>query len=171
MKTSPKWITSLEPHQVFVFGSNEQGFHGAGTAGYAQRGTADNTWRTDPQFLKAKDSPEGSPDRVGKWAVYGIGRGYMVGHEGQSYAIATVTRAGHRRSQSLHNILAQFKELGRFAVEHPELEFLLTISGGGYNGWSVSEIQRVYDAWLQTKTIPENILLPPDYHEVGCKNA
>jgi len=27
-------ITKLEPNQVFVFGSNLQGFHGAGAAGY-----------------------------------------------------------------------------------------------------------------------------------------
>lgn len=32
MKTSPKQITSLEPNQVFVFGSNEAGIHGAGAA-------------------------------------------------------------------------------------------------------------------------------------------
>lgn len=32
MSTSPARISSLEPHQVFVFGSNAQGSHGAGAA-------------------------------------------------------------------------------------------------------------------------------------------
>lgn len=32
MKISPARISSLEPHEVFVFGSNAQGAHGAGAA-------------------------------------------------------------------------------------------------------------------------------------------
>ena len=32
MRTSPRRIESLEPHQVFVFGSNAVGMHGAGAA-------------------------------------------------------------------------------------------------------------------------------------------
>lgn len=32
MKTSPKLIKSLKPHEIFVFGSNLSGIHGAGAA-------------------------------------------------------------------------------------------------------------------------------------------
>ncbi len=32
MKTTPENVTTLEPNQVFVFGSNLAGFHGAGAA-------------------------------------------------------------------------------------------------------------------------------------------
>lgn len=32
MRTSPDYITHLEPHQVFVFGSNTEGIHGGGAA-------------------------------------------------------------------------------------------------------------------------------------------
>ncbi|WP_347754386.1 hypothetical protein [Agrococcus sp. ProA11] len=35
MRISPARIESLEPHQVFVFGSNARGSHGAGAARFA----------------------------------------------------------------------------------------------------------------------------------------
>lgn len=34
---APKWITSLQPNEVFVFGSNRQGVHGAGAAKAAMK--------------------------------------------------------------------------------------------------------------------------------------
>ena len=37
MKASPDVITSLLPHQRFVFGSNQAGIHGAGAARFAAR--------------------------------------------------------------------------------------------------------------------------------------
>ena len=37
MKYTPEIITSLEKNQIFVFGSNESGIHGAGAAAFAQR--------------------------------------------------------------------------------------------------------------------------------------
>ena len=37
MKFTPENITSLEPHQIFVFGSNFAGIHGAGAAALAHR--------------------------------------------------------------------------------------------------------------------------------------
>ena len=37
MRHSPKLILSLEPNQVFVFGANEAGIHGAGAAKMALR--------------------------------------------------------------------------------------------------------------------------------------
>ena len=35
MRASPKNITSLEPNQIFVFGSNQHGHHAGGAAKYA----------------------------------------------------------------------------------------------------------------------------------------
>jgi hypothetical protein len=37
MKFTPENITSLEPHQIFVFGSNFAGLHGAGAAALAHK--------------------------------------------------------------------------------------------------------------------------------------
>jgi len=39
-------ITTLGNNQVFVFGSNANGFHGAGAAGWAMLHVAGNSWRT-----------------------------------------------------------------------------------------------------------------------------
>lgn len=36
-RTTPDVVTSLKPHEVFVFGSNRQGFHSAGAAATAYR--------------------------------------------------------------------------------------------------------------------------------------
>jgi len=41
-----KTITTLASNEVFVFDSNESGFHGAGAAGFAFSGTCANDWRT-----------------------------------------------------------------------------------------------------------------------------
>ena len=37
MRTSPGFITSLKPNQVFVFGSNTEGIHGGGAARIAHQ--------------------------------------------------------------------------------------------------------------------------------------
>ena len=139
-------IQSLEPNQVFVFGSNSQGFHGAGAAGFACRGDASNNWRTDLWFLQAMQSLVGSPDRIGKWAVYGVARGFQVGREGKSYAIQTVARPGQRRSVSILDIKNQIIEFWKFAKANPELEFLVSALGEGYAGYSKSEMDQVWDS-------------------------
>jgi hypothetical protein len=131
-------IKALGENQVFVFGSNSAGFHGAGSAGLACRGESKNTWRTDPWFLNAMKSPRGSHARVGKWATYGEARGFQCGTDGKSYAIITIVRPGQRRSYPLEKIQEQIKELFEFAEHcHPEWEF---ISEGAENpsplgGW------------------------------------
>jgi len=33
-RTTPEFITSLEPNEIFVFGSNLKGMHGCGIAGF-----------------------------------------------------------------------------------------------------------------------------------------
>ena len=166
-KLCPNFVTKLEPYQVFVMGSNDSGFHGAGSAGYAQRGVAANTWRDDEAFRKALSSPKKDPLRKGKWSFLGQGRGYQEGLEGSSYAIATVKKAGQRRSIPLEEILSQLRELAEFAKEHPEKEFLCCITGGGYNGYSIKEIQGVYEEWCNDPP-PDNILLQKDYEFRGA---
>ena len=163
MKHCPNIITHLDDDQVFVFGSNNSGFHGAGSAGFAQRGTARNTWRSDAKFLAALKTPLGDLSRRGKWAELGVGRGFQQGSDGMSYAIATVTRPGARCSISLDEIHAQFMELGEFALERHELEFLMGVAGGGYNGWSVEDIRGVYRTWCAVCPPPSNIVMPEGY--------
>ena len=61
-------------------------------AGVAMRGTFAHDWRTDEAFLAARRAPPGGPARVGRWAEFGVARGYMQGREGCSYAVQTVVR-------------------------------------------------------------------------------
>jgi hypothetical protein len=145
--------------QVFVFGSNAAGFHGAGSAGFAFRGNARNTWRQDSFFLDALAKSRQTPPVLvrGKLAVFGQARGFQQGTEGSSYAICTVTRPGAKRSISRRDICKQFIELWKFAKAHPELEFRLTPVGCGYAGYSAAEMQEVL-AWVIGKYgKPENI--------------
>jgi hypothetical protein len=140
----------LKENQVFIFGSNGSGFHGAGGAGLACRGESANTWRLDQWFLKAMKSPVGSPDRIGKWAIFGVARGFQQGREGASYAIQTVTKPGAKRSISLQEIAKQITDLYLFAEKHPELTFLISPIGEGYAGYTHEEMQDVWDKADQT---------------------
>lgn len=151
------YITELKPNQVFVFGTNESGFHGAGAAGLACRGDARNNWREDAWFRQAMRSPVDSDARIGKWAVYGVASGYMAGREGCSYGIITVTKPGARRSKTRREIYAQLVELWEFIWINPHLEFLITPLGEGYAGYTAEEMQVVWDHLQTVHGRPANI--------------
>jgi len=155
-KHTPEKIISLESNQVFVFGSNANGFHGSGAAGFAFGTT---NWRTDKRFQKAMNAPEGHPDRIGRWAIYGQGRGYQEGSHGRSYAIETIRRPGLKRSTPLKEIKEQIIELFEFANEHPNLEFLVTPIGVGFAGYSEEEIIFLFT----NLEIPDNVVLPKGF--------
>ncbi len=150
-------ITSLKPNQVFVFGSNDAGFHGAGAAGFACRGDAKNTWRQDHWFNKALNAPLNSPIRQGKWAVVGRARGLQIGREGKSYAIVTITRPGYKRSTPLVSIRDDIIELFYFASLSPFYEFLMTPIGAGLAGYVNSEMADTFH-----KAIKKHGKLPPN---------
>lgn len=156
---TPEQISELKENEVFVFGSNATGFHGAGAAGVAMRGTAQNTWRQDNQFLQALNSPVDSPLKKGKWAVLGQARGFQQGHSGKSYAIETIKRPGQKRSTSLPEILTQLLELNSFAQANPNLKFLVTKIGCSLAGYSVAEISALFKQveWSN------NVVLPTEF--------
>lgn len=158
MRQENRAVTDLGPDEVFVFGSNEGGFHGAGAAGLACRGTATNNWRQDDWFLAAMKAPPGDERRVGRWATFGVARGYQVGTGGRSYAIATVTRPGARRSITRRDIYYQLVELWAFAEAHPELTFLVTPLGEGYAGYTRAEMEEVWDFLLAKHGSPPNVV-------------
>jgi len=149
--------TSLGEHEVFVFTTNAQGFHGAGAAGAAMRGDSKNTWRDDRAFLTASKAPEGSPLRVGHWAVYGVARGLQVGKHGRSYGVQTVTRPGAKKSITRRDIYAQLIELWAYAKANPKLTFLVPPVGEGYAGWSREEMNVVWEWLVQKHGLPENV--------------
>ncbi len=143
----------LQPNEVFVFGSNGTGFHGAGSAGMAMRGDSRNNWRSDKEFCSHFQHNLGQPippdhDFRGKWAVFGVARGFQEGKEGKSYAIQTVTRPGIRRSIPLTSIFNQLLELKLFSYNHPEFTFLIARLGEGYAGYTEAEMQLVWEMLL-----------------------
>jgi len=149
-------ITHLKDNEVFVFGSNSTGFHGAGAAGSAFRGESKNTWRGDEKFLLAMSAPSGSYARIGKWAVYGKARGFQEGHEGKSYAIETIKNPGNLRSTTLREIYYQLVELVEFMSKNPQWTFIITQIGEQYAGYSEAEMAKVWDTLKERKGIPEN---------------
>lgn len=159
-QVTPDQINSLKPNEVFVFGSNASGFHGAGSAGLACRGDAANTWRTDSWFLNAMKSHNHSIYRIGYWAVYGISRGHQIGTTGQSYAIETIKQPGLKRSTPLSEIALQIKELSDFAIQNPQLTFLVTKIGSSLAGYSLDEIK---EQFAGIYNLPDNIILPKEY--------
>ena len=139
-------VTALDDDQVFVFGSNADGFHGAGAAAVALLGHpggppgSPQHWSRDPDFTRLRAAPPG-PGRVGRWAVYGMPQGPMQGREGRSYAVQTIIRPGARRSmpldlggtgaperpfERLPCIGSQVRRLIAFAQARPHLTFLVT---------------------------------------------
>lgn len=155
-------IQELTPNQVFVFGTNMQGFHGAGAAGLAMRGDTRNNWRQDQDFIDKMAAHPQSLDRRGKWAVLGVARGLMAGTDGLSYGIVTVTRAGLQRSVSLDSIRHQVETLIKFAtsLENQGLVFIMSKIGCGLAGYTTEEIKKhCFDGLV----FPTNIILPREF--------
>jgi len=130
----------LADDEVFVFGSNLNGFHGAGTAGLAMRGDSRNNWRQDSAFREMLRQGHG----VGKWARLNTAHGYQRGTVGCSYAIPTVTKPGARRSIELDVIRLYIDKLHKFALFNSHLKFLITPLGEGYAGYSTEEMDTVW---------------------------
>lgn len=128
-------ITELKPNEIFVFGSNTQGRHGRGAALFARQ-------------------------KCG--AIYGQARG----RQGQSYAIVTkdLTLDYNKPSVSKENISKEIIKLYEYAVEHPELNFLVAYSGNGINlnNYSNQEMAGLFI----TGDIPDNIVFEEGFNKL-----
>ena len=121
---TPDSITRLKRNQIFVFGSNLNGFHGGGAAAYAM------------QHFGAK------------W-------GEGVGITGQCYAIPTM----HGGADDIRPYVEDFIN---YALQHPELEFLVTPIGCGIAGFTPQSMAPLFRRALQYG----NIVLPKSFVEV-----
>lgn len=174
-------ITRLEAHEVFVFGTNADGFHGTGAAGTAWRGTPGSArandpahWKHDQAFCRALKTPSGHPLRTGRWAVLGVAQGPMRGHEGKSYGLQTIVSPGMKRSFPLYGAApwkpadgflsvlgdyhSQVERLCVFARSRPALDFLVTLPAPqrrGLSGYTGNELIAVF----QGCDCPENLIL------------
>lgn len=148
MNIYTKPITKLKADEVFVFGANLQGFHGAGAAGYATFGITGNKWR-DYGYDKLPNGIKGN------WTVKGA-LGLQEGTHGKSYALPTVTRPGARRS-----LIIDFKPLYECCVEHSSWKFYLAQRGStGYNGWTPGEVASMMKA---AGDIPSNLYIDASF--------
>jgi len=103
MKTYIGLIEKLEANQIFVFGSNTEGRHGAGAAAVAAK------------LFGAKYGQSKGPQ----------GRSYAI-------CTKDLTAFKHP-SVSKKSIIDQIKDLYFYAEKHPKLEFLVAYSGKGLN--------------------------------------
>jgi len=138
MKTFSGFITSLAPNQIFVFGSNPSGIHGAGAARFAL-------------------------DHCG--AVLGVGHGLCGQSYAIATKDLNVKRNAGRKSVSLEEIGRQVDELLKFAKEHPELEFLITKFGCERAGYEVSDIAGLFlGKWLPDNLVLNEDFAEIIYH-------
>lgn len=164
-RVTPTHIQDLKQNEVFVCGTNKSGFHGAGGAGFSFRFNNSCNWRDDSFFLRAKNSPVGSPMRVGKWSVFGVSKGLMVGTAGMSYGITTIEVAGKRRIQPLSAISDEVKQFTEFARTNENLVFYVTELGTNLAGYTVPEIAPLF----RDASILENVYLPEKFIEFICR--
>jgi hypothetical protein len=135
IKVYDGFIKTLSDHDVFVFGSNLDGFHGAGAAGFATFGVTGNQWRK----FDYGNKPAGWQ---GRWTVKGIGEGFQQGTHGWSYAIPTIVRPGARKSLTPSDIKANISTFYKAAKRNPAWRFLVAFSVGNrnLNGYSSAEM-------------------------------
>ena len=150
MHTYSGVINKLGPRDIFVFGSNLYGLHGAGSAGYASFGVAGNRWR---EFGYAQ-KPDGWR---GLWNVKGQGEGLQHGTVGWSYALPTVARAGAKRSRTPEQIIAAIRRLYDCANRNEQrgwMFFVAQTSRNGLNGYSGVEMASFF---REAGPIPNNV--------------
>lgn len=116
MKTYTGNIRSLKANQIFVFGSNPQGRHGAGTALLALQ-------------------------KYG--AVYG--KGYGPQGQSYAIATKDLTKVIHP-SISKKEIITQIGQLYVMATIQPDLEYLVAYRGSGtnLNGYTPKEMAEMF---------------------------
>lgn len=140
MKTYKGLIKKLEPNQIFVFGSNTQGRHGAGAAFYAQNCFG---------------------------AIYGQARGRQG--QCYAIVTKDLTKEIHP-SVTEHAIIMQVNQLYGYAKSHPDLEFLVAYSANTTNlcGYSSKELAEMFfaGAFSFKASIPDNIVFEESFYEL-----
>ena len=162
MQAYEEYISELGYYDVFVFGSNKNdGFHGAGSAGFATFNKSGNHWREEGYA----GWPHGAK---GAWNVKGCGEGFQKGKIGKSYALPTVTKAGAKRSRTPEEISISVKSLYAFALSQPQLRFLIAQDAKmGLNGYSPDEMA---DMFLCMK-IPNNVFFFRPFYDILVKKV
>ena len=141
LKVTPNDVTQLQPNEVFVFGSNLAGIHGAGAARFANsRG----------------------------WAREGQGIGMCESVYGRSYAIAT--KDFDIKTCELNIIQIQVSMFLQVTLLRPELEFLVTPIGCGLAGFKPEQIMKLFTNGVHSDSFQKvfpNVHLPQCFWDIN----
>ena len=134
IKTYSGKITKLKPNQIIVVGTNTQGRHGKGAALWAKENAG---------------------------AIYGQAEGI----QGKTYGIITkdLTKSKHP-SRTVDQIKDQISNLYKFAIEHPDKEFLVAYSkeGSNLNAYSSKEMADMFSSL----DIPKNMVFEEKFSKL-----
>lgn len=139
-KTYSGLITSLKPNQIFVFGSNTQGRHGAGAAKTAR-------------------------DKFG--AKYGQAEG--IQGQSYAIITKDLTIDDKKNpSRTKEQIIEQIHGLYEYAKQHPDKEFLVAYSkdGKNLNHYSSKEMAKMF----ASEDIPSNIIFEEGFYQLINEN-
>ena len=131
-----------EPNTIFVFGSNPEGRHGAGSAKVAR-------------------------EKFG--AVYGQGEGLQGQAYALPTKDLRVQENNGYRSISKEQIIENIKKLYKCANEHPNLDFKIAyrnVFEKSLNGYTGIEMIEMFDA---AGDIPENVWFSKEWHDYYYK--
>ncbi len=136
-KTYSGKVTSLQPNQIFVFGSNPEGRHGAGAAKYAK-------------------------DNFG--AIYGQGEGLQGQSYALPTKDLRIKANNSLRSISAEDITENIKKLYEVARQNPTKEFLVSdYSATNLNGYTGQEMA---DMFTTAGPIPSNIVFNENFDKL-----
>lgn len=86
---------------------------------------------------------------------FGLQEGVAEGMSGQTYAFPTLTKDFKQRDH--HDLKNSVKNFWHCAIEHPEVEFLMTPVGTGIAGYDTHYMKSLF------QDMPKNVVLPPEW--------
>jgi hypothetical protein len=146
-------IKNLKDNEDTVFGSNQDGFHGGGTAGIL--------YANDSRAYKKQDiKGKGLRVEVGK------AKGFQTGTEGSSYALQTVTdwklsMSDPKRQVPKAEIIEQIKDMYDYYKKNSNRKayVLYTTEGKNLNGYTSLEMAEMF---ASAGPIPSNVIFNED---------
>lgn len=133
-------IKSLHNNEIFVFGSNTQGLHGAGAAKWAE---------------------------INAGAIYGQAMGLQG--QSYAIVTKDLTKSKHP-SVSKKDIVAQIRVLYILAKYMPKYQFMIGYAGKGplLSGYTNEEMAQMFS--LNGAIRPDNIIFEHDFYELVLKS-
>lgn len=140
MNIAPNNITSLLPNQVFVFGSNDQGVHGAGAA------------RTARELFGARLGEHTGP----------TGRCYGIVTRWYDYTVRSKRFSENLKNVPVEDIKKSVDSFLYWAKTNTHLDFMVTKIGCGHAGHSEEEIAPLFSNAIRMR----NVYLPESFIKI-----